>query len=84
MRKLEGKILIVLYGSKFWKEVINWQALVDYGMIAESDLDLFRFADDPATALQILEEGLTKYYLEPEEALPKSEEAPEIARSRLS
>lgn len=83
-KKLEGKILIVLYGSKFWKEIINWQALVDYGMIAESDLDLFRFADDPATALQILEEGLTKYYLEPEEALPKSEEAPEIARSRLS
>ena len=54
------------------------------GMIAESDLGLFRFADDPATALQILKEGLTKYYLEPEEALPKSEEAPEIARSRLS
>ncbi|HXR78578.1 MAG TPA: TIGR00730 family Rossman fold protein [Bryobacteraceae bacterium] len=83
-KKLEGKILIVLYGSKFWNEVINWQALVDHGMIAESDLDLFRFADDPATALQILKEGLTKYYLEPEETLPKSEEAPEIARSRLS
>jgi hypothetical protein len=41
-------------------------------------------ADDPATALQILKEGLTKYYLEPEEALPKTDEAPEIARSRLS
>lgn len=83
-KKLEGKILIVLYGSKFWNEVINWQALVDHGMIAESDLGLFQFADDPATALRILKDGLTKYYLEPEEALPKSEEAPEIARSRLS
>jgi uncharacterized protein (TIGR00730 family) len=82
-KKLEGKILIVLYGSQFWKEVINWQALVDHGMIAKSDLDLFRFADDPGTALQILTEGLTKYYLEPEEALPESEETPEIARSRL-
>lgn len=83
-KKLEAKILIVLYGSKFWKEVVNWRALADYGMIAESDLDLFQFADDPATALEILKEGLTKYYLEPEETLTKSEEAPEIARSRLS
>jgi uncharacterized protein (TIGR00730 family) len=84
-KKLESKILIVLYGSKFWKEVINWKALVDYGMIAEPDLSLFQFADDPATALSILKDGLTRYYLEPEEVFPKkAEEAPEIARSRLS
>ncbi len=84
-RKLESKILIVLYGSKFWKEIINWDALVAHGVIAQDDLNLFRFADDPQTALSILKEGLTKYYLEPEEALSsKPEEAPEIARSRLS
>jgi uncharacterized protein (TIGR00730 family) len=84
-KKLESKILIVLYGSKFWKEVINFEALVKHGVIAEDDLNLFRFADDPATALELLKEGLTKYYLEPEEALPAHpEETPEIARSRLS
>ncbi len=54
-------------------------------MISESDLKLFRFADTPAAALQILKEGLTRYYLEPESALPHPiEEAPEIARSRTS
>ena len=84
-KKLESKILIVLYGSKFWKEVINWDALVRHGVIAAADLDLFKFADDPTSALAILRDGLTRYYLAPEEALPaKSEEAPEIARSRLS
>jgi uncharacterized protein (TIGR00730 family) len=84
-KKLESKILIVLYGSKFWKEIINWEALVRHGVIAASDLELFKFADDPATALTILREGLTRYYLAPEEAFPtKSDEAPEIARSRLS
>jgi hypothetical protein len=84
-KKLENKIVIVLYGSKFWKEVINWEALVRHGVISASDLDLFQFADDPASALKILKDNLTRYYLAPEEAFAsKSEEAPEIARSRLS
>jgi len=82
-KKLESKILIVLYGSQFWKEVLNFEALVKYGVIAESDLNLFRFADTPESALEILKEGLTRYYLEPERALKQPlEEAPEIARSR--
>jgi hypothetical protein len=84
-KKLESKILIVLYGSKFWKEIINWEALVRHGVISPSDLDLFQFADDPAAALTLLKEGLTRYYLAPEESFPgKVDEAPEIARSRLS
>jgi uncharacterized protein (TIGR00730 family) len=84
-KKLESKILIVLYGSEFWKEVLNFDALLKHGMIAESDLNLFRFADTPEDALQILKEGLTRYYLEPERALAHPlEETPEIARSRTS
>jgi uncharacterized protein (TIGR00730 family) len=84
-KKLESKILIVLYGSQFWNEILNFPALVKHGMIAQSDLNLFRFADTPEAALQILKEGLTRYYLEPEKALPHPiEEAPEIARTRTS
>ena len=82
-QKLESKILIVLYGSEYWREILNFEALVKYEMIAESDLNLFRFADTPDSALQILKEGLTRYYLEPERVLPV-EEAPEIARTRTS
>ncbi len=84
-KKLESKILIVLYGSQYWNEILNFNALVKYGVISESDLTLFRFADTPEAALEILKEGLTRYYLEPESALPHAvEEAPEIARSRTS
>lgn len=84
-RKLESKILILLYGSEFWKEVLNFEALVKHGMIAEADLNLFRFADTPETALQLLKDGLTSYYLEPERTLQHPvEEAPEIARTRTS
>jgi len=83
-RKLEGKMVIVLYGSKFWNEVLNFEALVRYGTIAESDLELFKFADDPESALEILQTQLTKYFLEPEAPLPEAvPETPQIAKSRV-
>jgi uncharacterized protein (TIGR00730 family) len=76
-QKLVKKIVVVLYGTSFWKEVLNFDALVRHGMIAEQDLQLFQFADDVETAFKILEGGLTKYYLEPDK------ESPAIAKSRV-
>ncbi len=82
--KLAKKIIIVLYGSSYWKEILNFEALVRHGMIGEEDLRLFQFADDPEKAMQILKEGLTKYYLQPELALAEGElETPAIAKSRV-
>lgn len=82
--KLAKKIIIVLYGSSFWREILNFDALVRHGMISEQDLDLFEFADDPKTALRILQDGLRKYYLEPSVPLPEPElETPAIAKSRI-
>jgi uncharacterized protein (TIGR00730 family) len=76
-QKLEKKIVTILYGTAFWKEMVNWNALVDHGMIAPEDLNLFDFADDVDTAFRLLESGLTKYYVEPDQELPA------IARSRV-
>src|SRR5689334_17308287 len=53
-RKLNKKIVTVLYGSKFWKEILNFEALAKHGMISESDLDLFEYADTPEQAFDIL------------------------------
>ena len=39
--KLDRKIVVVLYGSTYWKEIINFQALLRHGMISAQDLDLF-------------------------------------------
>ncbi len=83
-QKLESKILIVLYGRDYWREILNFDALVKYGMIAPEDLDLFQYADTPAQALSILQEGLTRHYLEPEAPLAEPvKEAPAIAKSRV-
>ena len=83
-QKLESKITIVLYGTQYWQEILNFDALVKYGMIAPEDLDLFHYADTPEHALAILKDGLTRHYLEPEAPLPEpAKEAPAIAKSRV-
>lgn len=53
-RKLEQRIPVVLYGSDYWNEIINFKALVRHGMISAEDLELFEFADSPQAALQVL------------------------------
>ena len=53
--KIDRRINVVLYGSEYWREVLNFDALVRHGMIDASDLELFKVADDPRAALAILQ-----------------------------
>ena len=39
-------IPVVLFDEGFWRKVIGFEALADYGLIAPGDLELFSFADD--------------------------------------
>jgi uncharacterized protein (TIGR00730 family) len=59
-KKLAKKMTIVLYGTAFWKEIINFDALVKYGTISAADLELFHFADTPEAAMEILRTSLTE------------------------
>jgi uncharacterized protein (TIGR00730 family) len=66
--KLAKNITVVIYGSEYWKKVINFEWLVDTGAISPADVDLFQFADTPEQAFEILKEGLTANHLIPEAA----------------
>ncbi len=57
-QKLDRAMTVLLYGSEYWKEIINFEALVRHGTISREDLDLFQFVDEPARALQLLQKGL--------------------------
>lgn len=72
-RKLERRIPIVLYGTAYWREIVNFEALARHGMVDRSDLDLFRTADDPAAALELLKASV---------AVEPVETTPSFARSR--
>jgi uncharacterized protein (TIGR00730 family) len=74
-QKLDRRIPVVLYGSSYWKEIVDFDALVRHGMIDREDLALFKFADDPAAALALLQAGI---------AAELEEATPALAHSRTS
>ena len=74
-QKFDRQIPVLLYGSQYWKEIVNFDALARHGMISPEDLELFKFADDPASALAMLKVGLAAELEQP---------APAFAHSRSS
>ena len=76
-QKLAKKITVLLYGSSYWKEIINFDALVKHGVISPEDLNLFQYADTPDAAFEILKVGLTEHAMKPE-----TPETPAISKSR--
>ena len=61
--KLAKQITIVIYGSSYWKSVINFDEMADRGTVALKDLELLRFADTPEEAFAILKDSLTEHHL---------------------
>jgi len=74
-QKLAKKITVVIYGSDYWKKIINFQTLVDTGAISPKDIELFQYADTPQEAFELLKKGLTENYLTPEGAAVKAAES---------
>ena len=72
-QKLARKLPIILYGSSYWNEIINFEALIRHGMISRADLSLFAFADDPASALKLLQSAIE---------VDTEEKTPAFAQSR--
>jgi uncharacterized protein (TIGR00730 family) len=56
--KLDRRMVVLLYGSSYWNEIVNFRALVKHGMIDEKDLALFHVVDTPAEALAALKQRL--------------------------
>ena len=79
-QKLAKKILVVIYGSEYWKRLINFQAMVDAGTISPEDLELFKIVDSPEEGFEFLRDGLTEHHLGPEPKR-KAEAMPEIAKT---
>jgi uncharacterized protein (TIGR00730 family) len=77
--KLKRPVFILLYGTPFWKEVLNFEALERHGVVSPEDLRLFRSADDPEGAFCLLRDYLTTHCLP-----DRNGETPSIAASTHS
>lgn len=47
-------VIVVLVGKEFWERVINWQWLVDNGLISREDLHLFHYAETAQEAWDLI------------------------------
>ncbi|MDE0522271.1 MAG: TIGR00730 family Rossman fold protein [Boseongicola sp.] len=45
----------ILFGSGFWKRIVNWEALAEAGTISPSDLEIFRFVETAEEAVAVME-----------------------------
>ena len=61
--KIKKNLLIIIYDEKYWKNLINFEALVEAGMISREDLNLFSFCNTPDEAMKCVTKHFEKYYL---------------------
>lgn len=61
--KIEKPMPIVLFGAEFWNDLLNFDALLKWGVISKKDLDLFKITDDIDEAFEYMKQNLIKHYL---------------------
>ncbi|MGH7180519.1 MAG: TIGR00730 family Rossman fold protein, partial [Nitrospiraceae bacterium] len=47
-------VMVVLVGRDFWERLINWQLLVENGLIAQQDLQLFQYVETAQEAWDLI------------------------------
>jgi hypothetical protein len=57
---------VVLFGKEFWDDVIDFDALVRWGVVGARDLDIFHRTDSVDDAFQYLTSRLEELYLTPQ------------------
>jgi uncharacterized protein (TIGR00730 family) len=58
--KKTNKVPLVLFGTEFWKNLINWQKFMDDDMIGEEDMNYIKFMDDIDEVFDYISGSLSK------------------------
>jgi len=78
--KLSKQIGILLYGSDYWNQVLDFEPMAEWGAINAKDLALIQRADTPSDAFELLRAHLVTHHLEP--STDQEAAAPGIAKTR--
>jgi uncharacterized protein (TIGR00730 family) len=71
--KIDPPVATLLYGTRYWNEIVDFDALARHGVVDAADLKLLHFVDTPAEAMTVLRKRLR-----PQD---EAEAMPAIARS---
>lgn len=62
--KIRKRLPLILYGSDFWDNVVNLDAMVEYGTISPEDLKLLHRTDSVDEAYDYIVHELTRYSMD--------------------
>jgi hypothetical protein len=62
-RKITKKVSVVIYGSEYWKNALDFDYMISRGVITRGELSLFKFCDDVDTAFAYLKDSLSRHYV---------------------
>jgi len=60
--KIKKKLAVIIYDKKYWDEILNFDRLVEMGMISKKDLSLFTMCNTIDDAYEVIIKHLKKYY----------------------
>jgi uncharacterized protein (TIGR00730 family) len=62
--KLSKNNMILIYGRRYWEQVLNFRAMVRWGMINPEEYKLIQFADTVDEAFDKIRTGMEKYHMD--------------------
>jgi uncharacterized protein (TIGR00730 family) len=64
-QKLSRRLAVIMYGTDYWRRVLDLRPMVEWEAIDKEDLKLLTFCDSPESAFQYLKTHLETHHLEP-------------------
>jgi hypothetical protein len=61
--KMPKNTIILIYGRKYWHDVLNLKAMVRWGTIDQNEYNLLQYADTVEEAFDLIRAGLEKYHV---------------------
>lgn len=61
-KKIKKEMKVIVYDEKYWREIIDFDALIQHGTINKKDLKLFDFCNTIDEAFQKVTAHFAKYY----------------------
>lgn len=62
-RKVTKPLKVIMFGESYWREILNFDALVEHGMISKEDFKYFEFVSTVDDAFEKITSHFKKYFL---------------------